>query len=288
MSKMSRRENLWTEIASELTSRQKEILAQHTADLFDQLAGIEAAILSQRYDMKTGEVSQSYAAIAEGNNRSVSRVQQIVRKALRKLCSRKSQGMIKNILGIADDDSNTILLPGNGTGDISDKFGSLSIDYLELSARARSCLRNARISTIGELINKSEIELLKTKNFGQKSLKEIREQLALLHLKGETDLITQSAPVRVIYSRNTKLKVTFYLSRDFPRWCMVVQLDPDKSDNTLWACAIIYYKDSETESPDIGKEYFSANTQDKLQVMAEAWIHKNLFFGSYIKREGVL
>jgi DNA-directed RNA polymerase subunit alpha len=51
------------------------------------------------------------------------------------------------------------------------------IDELELSVRATNCLRSANISTVGELVQRSETEMLKTKNFGKKSLVEIKQVL---------------------------------------------------------------------------------------------------------------
>jgi len=53
-----------------------------------------------------------------------------------------------------------------------------SVDDLELSVRSANCLQNANIRCIGELVQKTESEMLKTKNFGRKSLKEIKEILA--------------------------------------------------------------------------------------------------------------
>ncbi len=53
-----------------------------------------------------------------------------------------------------------------------------SVDELELSVRSANCLQNANIKLIGELVQKTEGEMLKTKNFGRKSLKEIKEILA--------------------------------------------------------------------------------------------------------------
>jgi DNA-directed RNA polymerase subunit alpha len=53
-----------------------------------------------------------------------------------------------------------------------------SVDELELSVRSYNCLKNANIRTIGELVQKTESEMLKTKNFGRKSLNEIKEILA--------------------------------------------------------------------------------------------------------------
>jgi DNA-directed RNA polymerase subunit alpha len=51
------------------------------------------------------------------------------------------------------------------------------VDDLELSVRSANCLKNAGINLIGELVQKSEAEMLKTKNFGRKSLNEIKEIL---------------------------------------------------------------------------------------------------------------
>jgi DNA-directed RNA polymerase subunit alpha len=52
-----------------------------------------------------------------------------------------------------------------------------SVDELELSVRSANCLQNANITLIGELVQRTEQDMLKTKNFGRKSLKEIKEIL---------------------------------------------------------------------------------------------------------------
>ena len=57
-----------------------------------------------------------------------------------------------------------------------------SVDELELSVRSANCLQNANIRYIGELVQRSEGEMLKTKNFGRKSLNEIKEVLASMGL----------------------------------------------------------------------------------------------------------
>jgi DNA-directed RNA polymerase subunit alpha len=57
-----------------------------------------------------------------------------------------------------------------------------SVDELELSVRSANCLQNANIKYIGELVQRSEAEMLKTKNFGRKSLKEIKEILQTMGL----------------------------------------------------------------------------------------------------------
>ena len=57
-----------------------------------------------------------------------------------------------------------------------------SVEELELSVRSYNCLKNANIQTIGELVQKTEAEMLKTKNFGRKSLNEIKEILTSMGL----------------------------------------------------------------------------------------------------------
>ncbi|MFO8058813.1 MAG: DNA-directed RNA polymerase subunit alpha [bacterium] len=57
-----------------------------------------------------------------------------------------------------------------------------SVDELELSVRAANCLKSANIRLIGELVQKTEPEMLRTKNFGRKSLNEIKEMLGMMGL----------------------------------------------------------------------------------------------------------
>ncbi len=57
-----------------------------------------------------------------------------------------------------------------------------SVNELELSVRAANCLKNANIKTIADLVQKTEAEMLKTKNFGKKSLNEIKEILTEMGL----------------------------------------------------------------------------------------------------------
>ena len=56
------------------------------------------------------------------------------------------------------------------------------VDELELSVRSANCLKNDNIVYIGDLIQKSEAEMLRTPNFGRKSLNEIKEVLAQMGL----------------------------------------------------------------------------------------------------------
>ena len=58
-----------------------------------------------------------------------------------------------------------------------------SVDELELSVRAYNCLKNANIRSIVELVQRSEQEMLKTKNFGRKSLNEIKDILVSMNLQ---------------------------------------------------------------------------------------------------------
>jgi len=62
-----------------------------------------------------------------------------------------------------------------------EKLGK-SVDEMELSVRSYNCLKNANIRTLRELVQKSEGEMLKTKNFGRKSLNEIKDILTAMGL----------------------------------------------------------------------------------------------------------
>jgi len=57
-----------------------------------------------------------------------------------------------------------------------------TVEDLELSVRSANCLKNANITYIGELVQRSEAEMLKTKNFGRKSLNEIKQLLEEMDL----------------------------------------------------------------------------------------------------------
>jgi len=62
------------------------------------------------------------------------------------------------------------------------KLLNMSVNEIELSVRAANCLNNANITTVGQLAMKTEQEMLKYRNFGKKSLNEIKEKLAALGL----------------------------------------------------------------------------------------------------------
>ncbi|MFT4301021.1 MAG: DNA-directed RNA polymerase subunit alpha [Desulfovibrio sp.] len=72
----------------------------------------------------------------------------------------------------------------NGSGESGEVNEHLfkSIDDLELSVRATNCLRSANIALVGELVQRTEAEMLKTKNFGRKSLDEIKSMLLSMGL----------------------------------------------------------------------------------------------------------
>jgi DNA-directed RNA polymerase subunit alpha len=62
------------------------------------------------------------------------------------------------------------------------KLLNMSVNEIELSVRAANCLNNANITTVGQLALKSEQEMLKYRNFGKKSLNEIKDKLVSLNL----------------------------------------------------------------------------------------------------------
>ncbi len=73
-----------------------------------------------------------------------------------------------------------------------------AVDELELSVRSSNCLKNVGIETLGDLVQRTEEQMLETRNFGKKSLEEIREKLAEFGLKlGMEDidyLVESSSP----------------------------------------------------------------------------------------------
>jgi DNA-directed RNA polymerase subunit alpha len=72
------------------------------------------------------------------------------------------------------------------------------VEELELSVRSSNCLKNANIKTIGELTRKTEDDIAKTRNFGKKSLQEIKEKLKEWNLSlGITDMNVLKNAVKV-------------------------------------------------------------------------------------------
>ena len=62
------------------------------------------------------------------------------------------------------------------------KLLNMSVNEIELSVRAANCLNNANITSVGQLAMKTEQEMLKYRNFGKKSLNEIKDKLTALGL----------------------------------------------------------------------------------------------------------
>jgi len=81
----------------------------------------------------------------------------------------------------------TLEFEDDGTKDANEreklrKLLNMSVNEIELSVRAANCLNNASISTVGELASKTEADMLKYRNFGKKSLTEIKAKLVQLGL----------------------------------------------------------------------------------------------------------
>ncbi len=87
-------------------------------------------------------------------------------------------------------------LPSEQPRTILNEHLDKSVEELELSVRSYNCLKNANIRTIRELVQKTEPEMLKTKNFGRKSLNEIKEILASMGLSLGMKLEQPAAPAQ--------------------------------------------------------------------------------------------
>ena len=102
------------------------------------------------------------------------------------LASKLMKDHLTIFINLEDDDDE---LPEGPVAEISEQDREVwseklakSVDEMELSVRSYNCLKNANIRTIGELVQKTEAEMLKTKNFGRKSLNEIKEILTVMGL----------------------------------------------------------------------------------------------------------
>jgi DNA-directed RNA polymerase subunit alpha len=79
------------------------------------------------------------------------------------------------------------------------------VEELELSVRSSNCLKNANIKTIGELTRKTEDDIAKTRNFGKKSLQEIKEKLKEWNLSlGITDMNVLKNAIRVTSQKDNE------------------------------------------------------------------------------------
>ncbi|HDZ24236.1 MAG TPA: DNA-directed RNA polymerase subunit alpha [Desulfobacteraceae bacterium] len=98
---------------------------------------------------------------------------------------KRSVRLIKQYLDAFEMDSDNVEYPMEEPKDDNTDLKNIlskSVEELELSVRAANCLKNAGIKTIGELVQKSEAEMLKYRNFGKKSLEEIKELLIEMNL----------------------------------------------------------------------------------------------------------
>ena len=101
---------------------------------------------------------------------------------------KQSASILKHHLDVFDRVSEETYEFENQQSEVSEeqnklrKLLNMSVNEIELSVRAANCLNNANITTVGELAMKSEQEMLKYRNFGKKSLNEIKDKLEALGL----------------------------------------------------------------------------------------------------------
>ncbi len=101
---------------------------------------------------------------------------------------KQSAAILKHHLDVFDEVSKEEIEFESESKEISEeqnrlrKLLNMSVNEIELSVRAANCLNNANITTVGELALKSEQEMLKYRNFGKKSLNEIKDKLEQLGL----------------------------------------------------------------------------------------------------------
>ena len=81
-------------------------------------------------------------------------------------------------LNLAEGVSNTESIMAETKDNTKEKVLDLTIDELDLSVRSFNCLKRAGINTVEDLINKSEMDMMKVRNLGRKSLEEVIAKLA--------------------------------------------------------------------------------------------------------------
>jgi DNA-directed RNA polymerase subunit alpha len=103
-------------------------------------------------------------------------------------CLKRAAAILKHHLDVFDNVSDDSIEFESEQVEVSEeqnklrKLLNMSVNEIELSVRAANCLNNANITTVGELAMKSEQEMLKYRNFGKKSLNEIKAKLEQLGL----------------------------------------------------------------------------------------------------------
>jgi DNA-directed RNA polymerase subunit alpha len=97
-----------------------------------------------------------------------------------------------------EEENDEIIVEDDSPEEILGEFNEnllKSVDELELSVRSNNCLKNANINTIADLVQRTESEMLRTKNFGRKSLNEIKEMVSKMglhfNMKIEPEVIEQ-------------------------------------------------------------------------------------------------
>jgi len=94
------------------------------------------------------------------------------------LAARLVRDHLSIFIGVGETAESEGETPSENAPSVSNENLDKSVEELELSVRSYNCLKNANIRTLRELVTKTEAEMLKTKNFGRKSLNEIKEILA--------------------------------------------------------------------------------------------------------------
>jgi DNA-directed RNA polymerase subunit alpha len=101
---------------------------------------------------------------------------------------KEASAILRHHLAVFDTDSAEPVEFESGKSEVTEevnrlrKLLNMSVNEIELSVRAANCLNNANINTVGELAMKTEQEMLKYRNFGKKSLNEIKAKLEQLGL----------------------------------------------------------------------------------------------------------
>ncbi len=90
--------------------------------------------------------------------------------------------------------SGAALAPASADGERLRELLGQPVDIIELSVRASNCLKAAKIRTIGDLVSRKDDELISYKNFGKKSLDEIKERLTELNLSLGMDVSSILTP----------------------------------------------------------------------------------------------
>lgn len=139
-------------------------------NILNRLKGEQGEVVKMRFALG-GEKFNTLKQVSERINKHKEWARQLELKALREL----RQPWQKKHFGIFFRTFAEEKLLETGT---NSSLLETSMDEFDLSVRTRNCLKNADIKTIGDLIKKTEQEMLRTKNFGRKSLNELKKVLS--------------------------------------------------------------------------------------------------------------